>query len=154
MARVSVRLGALCVLSPVLLAVTGCKDDPKKAPVPHPPVVQSPVAKCELIEERYVLKSVAFDVQDLDGVTDLKLVTATIEHYAPLPVTATTVPLTQAQIDAGDLEGPVVNHYTWERGTEGNDFYCGEAGDLLDVNVRAEDVEGFFNEVLIGPSAI
>lgn len=141
-------------LGPGLLA--GCKDDPKEEELPpNKPTVEKAAAICENVEERYVLRSVEFEVFDNDGVADLKKVEARVERFTDLqPLESETIELTAAEIATEEFEGPIRNRYTWERSATGPNFYCGEDGRLLDIAVRAEDVLGYSDEILIAPSAL
>lgn len=136
--------------------VVGCKDEPKEEELPpNKPTVEKAAAVCEKIEERYVLRSIEFEVFDNDGVADLKKVEARVERFTDLqPLQITSVDLTAAQVATEEFEGPIRNRYTWERSASGPNFYCGEDGRLLDIAVRAEDVLGYSDEILIGPSPL
>jgi hypothetical protein len=140
----------------VAMLAAACEEE-KKDPPPPPqiPTVQAGQAVCERIENRYVLRSVAFEVEDLDGVADLKKVEARVERFANLqPLATEDIALTQQQIDEAGLETPVRRRYSWARSPEGPNFYCGVEGDLLDVFIRAEDSLGFFAEILVGPTQL
>ena len=134
----------------------GCKDEPKKEILPpNKPSIDGGKAVCEKIEERFLLRSVAFAVTDLDGVADLKKVEARVERYADVqPLSIETIPLTKMMVEVDMLEAPVRNEYAWERSPNGPDFFCGDAGDSLDIFIRAEDTLGYGEEILISPTAL
>lgn len=140
-----------------VLALAAACEEEKKDPPPPPaiPTVQAGAAVCERIEDKFVLRSVAFEVEDLDGVADLAKVEARVERFANLqPLQSEDIPLTQQQIDEAGLETPVRRRYSWARSAEGPNFYCGVEGDLLDVFIRAEDSLGFFADMLVAPTPL
>ena len=138
------------------MLAAACEEE-KKTPPPPPqiPTVEAGQAVCEKIENRWVLRSVAFEVEDLDGVDDLTKVEARVERFTALqPLQSEDIPLTAQQIEEAKLETPVRRRYSWARSPEGPNFYCGADGDLLDIFIRAEDSLGFFAEILVGPSQL
>jgi hypothetical protein len=149
---ITVAAGALCAL--VLAA--GCKEDPKEEVLPpNKPLVEKGSATCEKVEGRYLLSKLSFEVSDLDGIADLAKVEARVERYSDLqPLVTEPVPLTAEQIEVEKLEGPVRNTYAWERSASGPDYFCGEAGNVLDISIRAEDTLGYADEILISPSPL
>ncbi len=155
----SVARARLCTTAVGILALgltTACEKETKKVELPpNKPLVEQGIAKCERVEERYVLRSLSFKVTDLDGVSDLKKVEARVERFADLqPLATEAIPLTAEMVAAEELEGPVTNTYAWERSATGPNFFCGDEGDLLDIAIRAEDLLGYADEILVAPSAL
>ncbi len=150
------RFFTIAVAILALGLTTACEEKTKKVELPpNKPLVEQGIAKCEKVEERYLLRSLSFKVTDLDGVSDLKKVEARVERFADLqPLVTEAIPLTAEMVAAEELEGPVTNTYAWERSATGPDFFCGDAGDLLDIAIRAEDLLGYADEILVAPSAL
>lgn len=150
------RFFTIAVAILALGLTTACEEETKKVELPpNKPLVEQGIAKCEKVEERYLLRSLSFKVTDLDGVSDLKKVEARVERFADLqPLVTEAIPLTAEMVAAEELEGPVTNTYAWERSATGPDFFCGDAGDLLDIAIRAEDLLGYADEILVAPSAL
>jgi hypothetical protein len=150
------RFFTIAVAILALGLTTACEEKTKKVELPpNKPLVEQGIAKCEKVEERYLLRSLSFKVTDLDGVSDLKKVEARVERFADLqPLVTEAIPLTAEMVAAEELEGPVTNTYAWDRSATGPDFFCGDAGDLLDIAIRAEDLLGYADEILVAPSAL
>lgn len=137
-------------------ALCACQEEAKKEELPpNKPRVEQGQAKCEKVEERFVLQSLSFEVQDMDGVADLKKVEARVERYADVkPLDTASIPLTPEMVATEEFMGPVRATYSWQRSATGPNFYCGEDGRLLDIYIRAEDVLGYADEILIAPTAL
>lgn len=150
------RFSTIAVAVVILALTTACEKETKKVELPpNKPLVEQGIAKCEKVEERYVLRSLSFKVTDLDGVADLKKVEARVERFADLqPLETEAIPLTADMVATEEFEGPVTNTYAWERSATGPNFFCGDEGNLLDIAIRAEDVLGYADEILVAPSAL
>lgn len=107
--------------------VTGCGEDEVSV---NPPAVVNGGVTCKCIGGAYVLDTAFFVVEDLDGPDTLGAPTAT--------VLANSLGLSAS---ANEETRRVT--YNWDRDTGGEEIFCGDAGDDLEVSFSVKDADGF-----------
>lgn len=149
------------------LASVACGEEEPGPPPPMEPVIQSPNALCESVEQVFLLDSVQLRVKDLDGVEDL-LDPVVVVGSTRLPVAVVeTVPWDEAAAKAAaeasgeDPEECLSEQmpptcevvYRWERDPldeTSPEIFCGENGDLLEVEMEITDSFGFRKVGVVG----
>ena len=130
------------VLVPTVLMA--CGDD---EPINKPTVIDAQ-ARCRQVEMVPKLVSVDIRVQDLDGISDLQtpivVVDSTrLEMGDVAPAGGDPVP------GCKDPDGQCVGIFSWTRGRDTAQLYCGSGLNELELEVRVLDEAGFKEDIFI-----
>ncbi len=142
------------LLPVVLLACAACAEE--KTQPANRPSITSGVMECVPIgggaSESFRLDRVEIIALDLDGVDDLRDPIVWVGS-TPLPVTAEDIPK-QGTEPLGCKQDSCERMWSWERGPDTAQIYCGTDGTLLDAFVEVRDTKGFLVRKILESTSI